>query len=177
MVTESIETEAAILKKIDEQLKGLSPEVKAEAFQILVQRHLGPSAAAYRRAEAGHSQHAVKRAKPKGKPQLSIIKDLDLKNPSLRDFYTEKSPRTFFERNAVFVYYLQRLKETQEITPDHIFTCYKEVKERVPGAFYQSILDTRVKKGWLDTTDMNDIKVTTVGENFVEHDLPETPEE
>lgn len=37
---ENIEEEAAILKKIDEQIKNLSPEIRKEAFQILVQRHL-----------------------------------------------------------------------------------------------------------------------------------------
>ncbi len=171
----SIETEAEILKKIDEQLKGFSADTRPEAFRILVERHLGRSPDAARSKQSRAKAVHVKRGGTKARPQLAVIKDLDLRkddaNSSLRDFYSEKQPATFLERNAVFVYYLQRLKEVASIGPNHIFTCYKEVNLRVPGAFYQSLLDTRTK-GWIDTTDTEDMRITTVGENFVEHDLP-----
>ena len=93
-------------------------------------------------------------------------------NPSLRDFYAQKGPKAFSEQNAVFVFYLNKIKELESVTPDSIYTCYKEVGVRVPGAFYQSLLDTSRIKGWIDTGDTNKIRITTVGENFVEHDLP-----
>ena len=110
----------------------------------------------------------------------TIVKDLNLKKdgktPSLRDFHSQKQPKEFAEHNALFVYYLSKVKELTGITPNHIYTCYKEVNQRVPGAFYQSLLDTTRRKGWLDTSNTEDIKVTTVGENFVEHDLPKKAE-
>jgi hypothetical protein len=177
----TIETEAEILKKIDEQLKGLSPDVRAEAFQILVQRHLGGLTSSFPRTAASVKPGQPKRRNIKSRTQLSVVKDLNLKkegtSPSLRDFHAEKSPETFSEQNAVFVYYLNRVKETDTISPSHIFTCYKEVGARVPGAFYQSLLDTSRIKGWIDTANTEQIRITTVGENFVEHDLPKSRKE
>lgn len=174
MSDDVIENEAAILKKIDEQTKGLSADIRAEAFQILVQRHLGgklTADVAHNRGRATPPRHT----KPRSKVQLSVVKDLNLKKdgttPSLRDFFAQKSPQTFLEQNVLFVYYLQRLREIPNITQNHIYTSYKEVNLRVPGAFYQSLLDTRTR-GWIDTANTEDIRITTVGENFVEHDLP-----
>jgi hypothetical protein len=171
----TIEAEAEILKKIDEQLKGLSPDVRAEAFQILVQRHLGRPSTGSDGLSIGAKPARSKRS---GRPasQLAVVKDLSLKKdgstPSLRDFYAQKSPKTFSEQNAVFVYYLNRMKDIPGISPSHVFTCYKEVSARVPGAFYQSLVDTARIKGWIDTGDTDHLRITTVGENFVEHDLP-----
>lgn len=172
----TIEAEAEILKRIDEQLKGLSPDVRAEAFQILVERHLGRSSAGSHGSGIVAKGGRGRRRSVRSALQLAVIKDLNLKKEggtvSLRDFYSQKMPEVFSEQNAVFVYYLNRMKDIDGITPSHIFTCYKEVSARVPGAFYQSLLDTARKKGWIDTRDTNQIKITTVGENFVEHDLP-----
>lgn len=181
MKTGTIEAEAEILKKIDEQLKGLSPDVRAEAFQFLVERHLGRATTSSHGSAASGKAGQVKRRNVKSKSQLAVVKDLNLKkegtNPSLRDFYAQKMPATFSEQNAVFVYYLNRLKEIEAITPNHIFTCYKEVGARVPGAFYQSLMDTARMKGWIDTGNTDQIRITTVGENFVEHDLPKSQKE
>jgi hypothetical protein len=177
----TIEAEAEILKKIDEQLKGLSPDVRAEAFQILVARHLGQPSRGSTRSTAGQKSAQSKRGVSRAKSHMAVVKELDLKksgaNPSLRDFYIQKKPKTFSEQNAVFVFYLNRIKEMDSVTPNHVFTCYKEVKARVPGAFYQSLLDTSRIKGWIDTGDTENIRITTVGENFVQHDLPKGNEE
>lgn len=173
---QAIEDEAAILKQIDEQLKGVSPDVRSEAFRILVERHLHigrPSTAA--------RTPLAKTRPPKERPgrvseSLSVVKDLNLRAhgdvPSLRDFFRDKAPKGFAEQNAVFGYYLVKSKEITPVGVNHIYTCYKEVGQRVPGAFQQSLKDTARRQGWLDAANLEDIRVTTIGENFVEHDLP-----
>lgn len=114
--------------------------------------------------------------KNKTKESFSIVKDLDLSSKggkqNLRDFYKEKSPVSAMENNAVFVYYLQKIAGVKNITPNHIYSCYKDVKVSVPTALRQSLKDTAHRKGWVDTASFEDIIIVTPGENFVEHDLP-----
>jgi hypothetical protein len=43
---------------------------------------------------------------------------------------------------------------------------------KVPVDIAQAVRNTSNRKGWLDSSDAEDLKVTTSGENFVEHDLP-----
>ncbi len=178
----TIQEEAEILKQIDQQLKGLSPDVRKEAFQILVQRHLGGALSKADIKAAPVAKTAVPKARArKARVAPTIVKDLNLKKegkaPSLREFYAEKKPKEFAEQNAAFVYYLSKLKEIGSITPNHIYTCYKEVNTRIPGAFYQSLTDTARRQGWIDMSNSEDIRITTVGENFVEHDLPKKVKE
>ena len=125
-------------------------------------------------SSAGTQDQKPKRAKVK--ESFTIVKDLDLsgkgKSSSLRDFFKEKAPASAMENNVVFVYYLSQTMKVPKITLDHIYTCYKNVGQRVPAALRQSVLDSSFRKGWLDTKSMDDIKLPTIGENFVEHDLP-----
>ena len=117
----------------------------------------------------------------KRKESFPIVKDLDLSakggKEALKSFYAKKSPTTAIQRNAVFVYYLQKIAEAKGIGVNHIYTCYKDVGEKVPGALRQSLLDTSFKYGWIDTKSMENITVTTHGENLVELGLPEKKEE
>ncbi len=173
---QAIEQEAALLKQIDEQLKGLSADVRSEAFQILVERHLG-TARSSGTARKSHAKEQPLRDRPKRvNESLSVVKDLNLRTsgdtPSLRDFCKPKAPNGFAEHNAVFVYYLAKCKEITPVSASHVYTCYKDISQRVPGAFQQSLNDTARRQGWIDMSDPGDIRVTTVGENFVEHDLP-----
>jgi hypothetical protein len=91
----------------------------------------------------------------------------------LREFYKEKSPRNGFERNTVFLYFLEKTKKVGKITVDHIYTCHKHTNIPVPNALKQNLFDTAFRKHWINTTDMNDLKLTTAGENLVEHELPQ----
>jgi hypothetical protein len=115
------------------------------------------------------------------KESYSIVKDLDLSSKdgkrTLRGYYTEKQPSTGMERATMFVYYLKKFAGIDSISPDHIYTCYKEVGVPVPKALKQSLLDTAFRKGSIDTSDLNNITLTTVGENMVEYDLPTKKED
>lgn len=112
----------------------------------------------------------------KRKESYSIAKDLDLSGKSgklsLKEFYAKENPRNALERNGVFVYYLEKIREIDKIGLSHIYTCYKEIPGiKIPGALKQSLLDTSSIKGWVDTSSMENIKITTLGENLVEIDL------
>lgn len=109
------------------------------------------------------------------KESYAFVKDLDLRGSkegsSLRTFFDEKSPNSAMEMTTVFVYYLEKIAHANPITLDHIYTCYKEVGKKVPTALKQNLLDTAHRKGTVDTSSLDDIKLTTRGENMVELDL------
>ena len=118
----------------------------------------------------------VKRPSKKITKTPAIVNSLNLRPSdgklSLEDFYnTLKVGDNYFEKNLVFTYYLQKILETTNISDDHIYTCYKHMKAKVSNNLYQSIVDTKNRKGWIDSTNINDIKVTIAGENYVEHDM------
>ncbi len=109
------------------------------------------------------------------KESYTAVPDLDLVGrdgkPGLRDFYSQKKHKTAFQNNALFVYYLQKIKNLGKIQPDHIYTCYKDVGRKPPSAFRQSLFDTSNRTSWIDTSDMSDIRITMRGESAIEHDL------
>lgn len=115
-------------------------------------------------------------SKGKNKESHKLIGDLNFKpegKVSLRDFVESKNPSdSGGEVNAVVVYYLQKILGLDNITPDHVYTAYKHVERKVPTALIQSLKDAARRKGWVDVRNMNSIKVTIGGENFIEHDLP-----
>lgn len=89
---------------------------------------------------------------------------------SLKDFYKKFDAKSNFEKNLIFVHYLQNVIKSNEVGLNHIFSCYKHLGERIPGNLYQSLLDTKTK-GWIDTKNMNKITIPVAGQNYFEHDL------
>lgn len=87
--------------------------------------------------------------------QPTIVKDLDLSGTSkgverLKDFHASYKITSNLERNLVFLYYLQNKLEISPITPNHVFTCYRDVSVKVPTALVQSLRDTANRRGWID---------------------------
>lgn len=118
----------------------------------------------------------IKGKKKSGSSMPSIVKDLDLsgrkKGGRLKDFYSLYDAMTNFDRNLIFVYYLQEKLGVKDISVDHIFTCYRDIGLKVPKALHQSLLDTNNRKGWIDTSDTGKLSVTIPGVNYLEHDMP-----
>src|SRR5438552_12532875 len=77
---------------------------------------------------------------------------------SFKDFATAKAPKTALERNVVAVHWLQGAG-VKPVGPDQVYTCYSDMGWRRPTDIYNSLAVTASKKGWLDTADMNDVKV------------------
>ena len=93
-------------------------------------------------------------------------------NLSLHEFHAGRHPRNAFENNTFFVYYIQKVLRMTEITANHIYTCYQHLNISPSNAFRQSLIDTSHKKGYLDTSNMQNIILTIKGENFIERQLP-----
>ncbi len=111
----------------------------------------------------------------KTKESYKIIGELNLSPENIeafRDFFEKKKIKKAMEINAVAVYYLEKILGIKNITPNHIYSCYKNVNSKVPVALLQSLRDTASIKGWIDTSDTNNIHLLIAGENLVEHDLP-----
>jgi hypothetical protein len=115
---------------------------------------------------------SAKRAKAKAP---TVVASLNLRpngKTALEKFATEKAPESAQERNVVIVYYLKEVLKLGDTTVDHVFTCYRAMKWKLPSNLRNSLAITKSKKGWLDAADMDSIQLTTVGTNYVEHDLP-----
>jgi hypothetical protein len=108
-------------------------------------------------------------------PIMAIVKDLNLRpegKTSFREFYSQKKPNTQEQAVTVAVYYLKRVLELEKVTAEQVFTCFKDVERKTPKHMPQTIRDTAKRRGWVDTSERGNIKITNHGENVVEHDLP-----
>ncbi|MBW9261720.1 MAG: hypothetical protein K1564_09145 [Candidatus Thiodiazotropha sp. (ex. Lucinisca nassula)] len=111
----------------------------------------------------------------KAKKAPGIAKDLDLSggadDPTLKEFYGRYDHKSNFERNLIFTYYLKQVIGVEKVNLDHIFTCYRNVGQKLPKALEQSMRDTAKDKGWVDIDDLENIDVPVGGINHLEHDL------
>lgn len=113
--------------------------------------------------------------KVKAKKAPGFVKDLDLSGgpdePSLKEFFARYDHKTNYERNLIFIYYLKQVINVDKVTLDHIFTCYRNVSQKIPKALEQSMRDTAKDRGWVDIDDLDDIGVPVAGINHLEHDM------
>jgi hypothetical protein len=138
-------------------------------------RPAGRKKAAKRPAKAAGEKKAAKRAARRSGKGPSIVKDLNLRpsgKKTFKAFADEKQPQTHHERCVVAVHYLKNTLGIDGVTVDHVFSCYRDMNWRLPTNFANSLQVTSSLKGWLDTSDMDNIRLTVPGTNFVEHDLP-----
>lgn len=91
---------------------------------------------------------------------------------SLKDFVSEKKPKTNEERFAVIIYYLEKTLQQRAIDRNYIYTCFKELGVKFPLQIDPVLRNAARRKGWITTSNSSDLKMTVGGENFVEHDLP-----
>lgn len=122
------------------------------------------------------STRNVQRISPKKKPQVyTHVKDLNLHpegKQTLREFFASKKPSDQQQKLTVIVYYLCRILEISDISPNHVYTGLKDVGARVPPDIAQILRNTAQRKGWIDSSNAASLKTTTGGDNFVEYDLP-----
>jgi hypothetical protein len=106
----------------------------------------------------------------------TLIKDLELGAAegrlSLVEFMDSKFPLTNEERNIVFLYHLQQNLKLKAITPDHIYTCYKHARIRVPLNLENSLRITTDQHGWIKTTKNGHMQLTPAGKLYIEQQLP-----
>ncbi|HMJ05961.1 MAG TPA: hypothetical protein VK474_06860 [Chthoniobacterales bacterium] len=140
----------------------------------LIEEALGGSAAnANGSGSAGKSN---KPSKPKKPPTYKTVPDLNLMpegKQSLESFFNEKKPKAQYEEFVVILFYLTHILGRTGIASNHIYTGFNEVKRPVPNI--QKMASTiSARQGYVDASDLNDLKLTTPGENFVKHKLPKS---
>jgi hypothetical protein len=112
----------------------------------------------------------------KVKVVLKQVKDLDLYpkgKQSFTDFVGEKQPSNVIQKAVVAIYYMLMVLEVPKVSVEHIYTAFKAANWLMP-ADLKNTLHQAGSEGWLDSADANDLKVTSTGENLVEHQLPKT---
>lgn len=111
--------------------------------------------------------------KPKNSNELKVLTDLNLRprgKTSLKDYAASFEIKNAEELTLLIVYYLkEELKE--KVSINHIFTCFKELKKKIPQHFRQTLTNQKNSKNWIDVSDWEDIKYTVPGMNHMEHDF------
>lgn len=109
----------------------------------------------------------------------NVVRDLSLRpkgKTAFVDFADEKKPATHQQKQVVIVHWLRHEAGMSEgITTDHVNTCYLEANWPRPSDLSNALAVTSKRKGWLDTSDLSNIRVTTRGEDEVNHNLPPKP--
>lgn len=181
-------SELDTMKEIDESLSKIEdPEVRSRILNWIwakfspdpppshVDEHNKSNT---NKGQATKPRKAKRSKKPKGKNTLTIIRDLNLRpqgSTSFPDFVAQKKPSNMLERCVVSVYYLIHTLNQGTVTSDHIYTCFKFVKEwRLPADLDTTLSEAASRHGWIDSSNRENIKLTVIGENLVEHDLPKT---
>jgi hypothetical protein len=110
------------------------------------------------------------------RPEYTFLENLELTaakdRVSLVEFMDAKFPITNEERNLIFVYYLQHLLKLKTITSDHVYTCYRAAKIRVPLKLENSLASTANHRNWIKITKTGRISVTATGKSYAEKQLP-----
>lgn len=178
--------------KCHEALKDLSNDSRTRIFRYLSDRYNvegvnplteGASRTASKEQSAnGSNKTSNQKTSSKKKSRktssgsnesYSLLSDLDLMpkdQESLEDFYSKYKTSNNFERNIVILYYLKNILNVENVNVNHVYTCYKKLSLRIP-ILGQSLRDTKSRKGWVDTSNSDDLQVTVAGENYIEHEI------
>ncbi len=101
-------------------------------------------------------------------PELNFLPD---GRQPLKEFLEAKKPKTDMQVTLAMVFYMQHVMEVGKIGPSHVMTAYKIAGIPVPGSIKQTLRNVKSKQMWLNFDDLDDVKTTTLGENFIEHEM------
>lgn len=105
---------------------------------------------------------------------LNLVPDLNFRpdgKQALKQFVVEKSPKNDQEIALVLVYYMQHVMELPKIGPAQVMTAFKEAGKRIPADVAQTIRNAKNSRIWLNFSDIEEVRTTTQGDNFVEHQM------
>lgn len=90
----------------------------------------------------------------KGKKTLKRLNNIDFEpqgKESLKNYFSKYTPSSDNERTLLFVNYMQNILEIEQITYDHIYTCYDLLGLRVSENLPQTVRNSANVKGWIET--------------------------
>ena len=105
---------------------------------------------------------------------IKVVPDLNFRpngKPALKDFFAEKTPKTDMEQTLALAYYMQHTLELPSFGPGHILTGFRDVGRPVPVDLKGTMRNMKNLKAWLNFTNIEESRVTTQGENEVEHEM------
>ncbi len=105
---------------------------------------------------------------------LNLVPDLNFRpsgKQALKDFIDHKNPKNDLEAGLAAVHYMQHVMGLTKIGPAHVMTAFKEAGKAIPVDVRQTIRNVKKSKIWLNFTDIEDIRTTTQGDNFIEHEM------
>jgi hypothetical protein len=114
--------------------------------------------------------------KAKRAASVGIDKNLSLRpkgKQSFKEFAEEKAPADHYDKTVVAVYWLTEVASAKA-SAQAVNTCYQGADWKRPTDLRNTLQQTASKKGWLDTADSDEIKLTVPGEDYVRHDLPKS---
>lgn len=151
----------------------LVPPVDEENGGTGTERGADPKPPRPRRTLAAKKGKVKRASKAKS---VGLDKDLSLRpknKKSFADFVDEKGPSNHEDKVTVCVFWLTKVAG-HKATPEAVNSCYEGAGWKRPADLRNKLRVTASKRGWIDTGDSEDIKITTSGEDHVKHDLPET---
>jgi hypothetical protein len=90
---------------------------------------------------------------------------------SLKAFFAAKAPDSDMDQILVLCHFLRHTVQCDQIGPGHILSGFKHVGKPVPKDLKKTIRNMKDKKAWLNFTDIENIGLTTEGDNRVEYEL------
>jgi hypothetical protein len=91
---------------------------------------------------------------------------------SLKDFVAEKAPATNHEKCLIIGYYLKEYLERATFDVSDVLGAYKAMSWKVPADPANTLQAAASVTSWFDTRDTGKVRVTHIGDNAVEHELP-----
>jgi hypothetical protein len=128
-----------------------------------------------RKPKAKASAGAAAKTARRRSSSATWVKGLDLApkgKQSFGEFVAEKNPKSQHDRSAASVYYLTEIAEIAPVTSNHVYTCYRDQNWDMPPDLRTSLFLTASKKGFIDTSNLEDIKIEPRGVNRIERGLP-----
>ena len=182
--------EIEAMKVISEKLEKLNEEERTRVLAWAVAKFatgqvaspsasqtIQPATSAATQLKTGKKSTAKAKTGKKAKTIISMDKSLNLSpsgKKSAAAFANEKSPTNAMQKGVVAVYYLREFIALEKVSVSAVYTFFKTLGWPLPADLANK-LQQAGSQGWLDTSDRENIKLTSMGENLVEHKLRPNP--
>lgn len=105
---------------------------------------------------------------------IELVPNLEFRpsgKQSLKEFVDAKAPKNDLEAVVAVTHYMQHTMTLPKIGPNHVMTAFRDIGRAIPVDLKQTIRNVKKTKAWLSFSDIEDIKMTTQGDNLVMHDM------